>query len=73
MSTWSNTENGILVVGTAAAAVLVYAIGDVLSALLYDGYSYADQAISELSAFGSPAWQSSEWPTAGSCGGSVDS
>jgi hypothetical protein len=38
----------------AVAAVVVYAIGDVVSALLYDGYSYRDQAISELSAFGSP-------------------
>ena len=38
----------------AAAAVVVYAIGDVLSGLLYDGYSHLDQAISELSAFGSP-------------------
>jgi len=36
------------------AAVVVYAIGDVLSALLYDGYSFRDQWISELSAFGSP-------------------
>jgi len=36
------------------AAVVVYVIGDLLSALLYDGYSYLDQAISELSAFGSP-------------------
>ena len=36
------------------AAVVVYAAGDVLSGLLYDGYSWADQAISELSAFGSP-------------------
>jgi Protein of unknown function (DUF998) len=36
------------------AAVVVYAIGDVLSGLLYHGYSYIDQAISELSAFGSP-------------------
>lgn len=35
-------------------AVAVYAIGDVLSGLVYDGYSWADQAISELSAFGSP-------------------
>jgi hypothetical protein len=32
----------------------VYLIGDVVSSLLYDGYSYLDQAISELSAFGSP-------------------
>ena len=38
----------------AIPAVGVYAIGDVLSAILYDGYSLADQAISELSAFGSP-------------------
>lgn len=36
------------------AAVVVYVIGDLLSALLYHGYSYLDQAISELSAFGSP-------------------
>src|SRR5215207_949345 len=36
------------------AAVVVYGIGDVLSGLRYDGYSAADQAISELSAFGSP-------------------
>ena len=36
------------------AAVVVYAVGDVLSGLLYDGYSHRDQAISELSAFGSP-------------------
>ena len=39
---------------TGVAAVVVYAIGDVLSGLLYDGYSYLHQAISELSAFGSP-------------------
>jgi hypothetical membrane protein len=38
----------------AIPAVAVYVLADVLSALLYDGYSYADQAISELSAFGSP-------------------
>ncbi|HEX3206385.1 MAG TPA: DUF998 domain-containing protein [Propionibacteriaceae bacterium] len=36
------------------AAVVVYVIGDLLSSLLYDGYSYIDQWISELSAFGSP-------------------
>jgi hypothetical membrane protein len=36
------------------AAVVVYVIGDLLSGLLYDGYSFIDQAISELSAFGSP-------------------
>jgi hypothetical protein len=38
----------------AGGAVVVYAIGDGLSGLLYDGYSFRDQAISELSAFGSP-------------------
>jgi hypothetical membrane protein len=36
------------------AAVVVYVIGDLVSSLLYDGYSYIDQWISELSAFGSP-------------------
>jgi hypothetical protein len=36
------------------AAVVVYVIGDLLSSLLYNGYSYIDQWISELSAFGSP-------------------
>ena len=35
-------------------AVGVYVIGDVVSGVLYDGYSFANQAISELSAFGSP-------------------
>jgi hypothetical protein len=38
----------------AVAAVVVYVVGDVVSGLLYDGYSCRDQAISELSAFGSP-------------------
>ena len=36
------------------AAVILYVIGDLLAGLLYDGYSFRDQAISELSAFGSP-------------------
>lgn len=35
-------------------AVVLYGIGDLISGLLYDGYSFRDQAISELSAFGSP-------------------
>jgi len=38
MSPGSNVENRIPVVATAGAAVLVYAIGDVLSALRYDGW-----------------------------------
>ncbi len=36
------------------AAVVIYGLGDLVSGLLYHGYSYRDQAISELSAFGSP-------------------
>ena len=46
------TNRVLLMAGIAA--VVVYVIGDLLSALLYNGYSYLDQAISELSAFGSP-------------------
>ena len=45
-------KKSLLLAGVAA--VVVYSIGDLVSALLYDGYSYLDQAISELSAFGSP-------------------
>lgn len=45
-------KKSLLLAGVTA--VVVYAIGDVLSGLLYDGYSYLNQAISELSAFGSP-------------------
>ncbi len=36
------------------AAVVIYGLGDLVSGLLYQGYSFRDQAISELSAFGSP-------------------
>jgi hypothetical protein len=42
----------LLVAGIVAVGV--YALGDLLSGLLYEGYSYRDQAISELAAFGSP-------------------
>lgn len=35
-------------------AVVLYGIGDLISGLLYDKYSFRDQAISELSALGSP-------------------
>ncbi|MGT2462580.1 DUF998 domain-containing protein [Sinomonas atrocyanea] len=35
-------------------AVAVYVAGDLVSALWYDGYSFRDQWISELTAFGSP-------------------
>jgi hypothetical membrane protein len=44
---------GLLVV-TAIASVVVYGLGDLTSGLLYHGYSYRDQWISELTAFGSP-------------------
>jgi Protein of unknown function (DUF998) len=36
------------------ASVVVYGLGDLVSGLLYHGYSYKDQWISELTAFGSP-------------------
>lgn len=45
-------KKSLLLAGVAA--VVVYAVGDLLSGLLYDGYSYLNQAVSELSAFGSP-------------------
>jgi hypothetical membrane protein len=35
-------------------AVVVYGVGDLLAGSLYAGYSFRDQAISELSAFSSP-------------------
>lgn len=35
-------------------AVGAYVLGDLLSGLLYNGYSFKDQAISELTAIGSP-------------------
>jgi hypothetical protein len=61
---WSNS-NGILgwwqsqsavkaLLFAGVAAVVVYGVGDLVSGLLYDGYSFRDQAISELAAFGSP-------------------
>lgn len=43
---------GLLAAGVAA--VVIYGVGDLVSGLLYSGYSFRDQAISELSAFGSP-------------------
>jgi hypothetical protein len=51
---WHRPSTKKLLLVAAIPAVVVYAIGDVLSGVLYDGYSSADQAISELSAFGSP-------------------
>jgi hypothetical protein len=51
---WHRPTATKLLLLSGIAAVAVYAIGDVVSGLLYDGYRWADQAISELSAFGSP-------------------
>ena len=45
-------ERPLLVAGIVACGL--YIIGDVVSGLSYDGYSFRDQAISELTAFGSP-------------------
>jgi hypothetical membrane protein len=46
------TNKVLLLAGIAA--VIVYGLGDFVSGHLYKGYSFRDQAISELSAFGSP-------------------
>jgi hypothetical protein len=46
------TTKGLRV--AAIASVAVYGLGDLASGLSYAGYSYRDQWISELSAFGSP-------------------
>lgn len=51
---WRGRAAKKTLISAAVLAVVVYVLGDVLSALIYDGYSYLDQAISELSAFGSP-------------------
>jgi hypothetical membrane protein len=51
---WRGRAAKKTLISAAVVAVALYVIGDVLSTLLYDGYSYRDQAISELSAFGSP-------------------
>jgi hypothetical protein len=52
LSSHSRMPKGLLV--ASIASVIVYGLGDVASGLLYDGYSYKDQWISELTAFGSP-------------------
>jgi hypothetical membrane protein len=55
MTVWWHTQNATKVLLLSGiAAVVVYGIGDLVSGLLYEGYSFRDQAISELSAFGSP-------------------
>ncbi len=54
-STWwrSGSATRVLLAGGILAGVL-YASFDLVSGLLYGGYSFRDQAISELTAFGSP-------------------
>lgn len=51
---WKSPGMTTALVMAPIAAVAVYVTGDVLSGLLYDGYSFRDQWISELTAFGSP-------------------
>jgi hypothetical membrane protein len=51
---WRGPVTNKVLLMAGIAAVVVYVIGDLFSGLLYDGYRYLDQAISELSAFGSP-------------------
>src|SRR5512134_2127021 len=45
-------RKGLLVSGILAS--LLYVGTDVIAAMLYEGYSYTDQTVSELSAIGSP-------------------
>ena len=45
-------QKAMLMAGVGSVGV--YVVGDVVSGLVYDGYSFTNQAISELSAFGSP-------------------
>ena len=47
---WRGRAANKILLLAGVAAVVVYALGDFLSGLLYDGYSYLNQAISELSA-----------------------
>ena len=49
---WNIARKALLACG--AASTVFYFGMDVLAALLYDGYSYTDQTISELSAIGAP-------------------
>jgi hypothetical membrane protein len=51
---WRSRTATKALLAAGIVAVGVYAVGDLLSGLLYDGYSFKDQAISELTAFGSP-------------------
>lgn len=50
----TSRRSGEILLWAGVAAVALYVIGDLVSGLLYGGYSFRDQAISELAAFGSP-------------------
>jgi hypothetical protein len=55
ISGWWHRRAGVkALVAAVIAAVAVYGVGDLVFGLLYDGYSFKDQGISELTAFGSP-------------------
>jgi hypothetical membrane protein len=51
---WRSPRARTVLLSAGIASVGLYAAGDIASGLLYEGYRYRDQAISELSAFGSP-------------------
>ena len=53
-SAWRGRTASKALLVTGIVAVGVYALGDLLSGLLYEGYSFKDQWISELTALGSP-------------------
>ena len=54
LGAWRSRTAGKALLAAGIAAVGVYAVGDLLSGLLYEGYSFKDQVISELTALGSP-------------------
>ena len=51
---WRSPRATTVLLSAGIASVGLYAAGDAASGLLYEGYRFRDQAISELSAFGSP-------------------
>jgi hypothetical membrane protein len=51
---WNGRRVRRALLSAGIASAVVYAVGDVTSGLRYHGYSFRNQAISELSAFGSP-------------------
>ena len=52
MPTLTRGPTPLLVCGIASAAL--YPLADILAGLRYPGYSFADQAVSELFAIGAP-------------------